>query len=462
MEKRGGWRESVAALFAGLLTLALLPAAALAQAGTLDPGFGDGGKVVTQMNPSGDHNLLVKIAEGPNGTIVAAAGKTVFRYLPDGSLDPSFGEGGKLTVADPEGLPFTLSDLAVDTDGRISLIGSVEVPDVSVPFSYISSFHPTLAAVIRYTGDGKPDTTFGGGKGFLVTDFGQPSPYSPGFFYSKGLTRLTTGAVDRNGDLVAMVSVGEIVTHFHSELAMVSRLVVRLTPTGQLDPSFGGGDGVVSETGLGGLGTLALDRDGALLVSGLQGNPEGGPSREALVRLTSDGSVDGLFGHMGASSPLLAPPLSGLAVDPLDRIVALAGRGLALLTHSGELDRRFGFRGGAWVRFPGESSLSSLAVEPSGRILLAGTQAIRLRGSKARPYRYRRSFAVVRLDLHGRPDRRFGNGGAVATRFGKGSGVLGQDAFIDANNQLVVAGPVSRPDLAPTGGIALARYQLSG
>jgi hypothetical protein len=38
--------------------------------------------------------------------------------------------------------------------------------------------------------------------------------------------------------------------------------------------------------------------------------------------------------------------------------------------------------------------------------------------------------------------------------------LLRQDAFIAAGNQLVIAGSVARPDLAPTGAIALVRYRL--
>jgi uncharacterized delta-60 repeat protein len=456
---RYGW--DILALIA-IASFGLAPAAASAKPGTLDSGFGANGRVVTQTD-TGYGVWPVSIAEGPDGTIVAADNKTVFRYLPDGSLDPSFGEGGKLTVADPEGLPFLLQDLAVDPEGRISLIGSVEVPDISVPRSYISSIHPMLAAVIRYTSDGKLDPGFGDGNGVLVTDFGQPSTYGQEAPYNKALTRLTTGALDRNGNLLAIVSVGEIVPRFRSELEMVPRLVVRLTSTGAPDPSFGGGDGVVSDTGLGPLGDLAQGQDDALLVSGLQLNREDGLASEALIRLAPDGGVDPSFGRTGAPVPLFAPPLSDLALDPFGRIVALAGRGLIRLTPGGRRDRLFGYRGTASVRLPGQSSLSSLALEPAGGILLAGTQVIR-KGSKSGPRidRYRRSFTVVRLNSKGRPDRRFGHGGWVSTRFGRGSNALGQDAFIDANNRLVVAGLVSGPDLSPPGGIALVRYNLGG
>ena len=46
------------------------------------------------------------------------------------------------------------------------------------------------------------------------------------------------------------------------------------------------------------------------------------------------------------------------------------------------------------------------------------------------------------------------------TRFGRRSGVFGQESFLDAAGRLVVGGPIARPDLAPIGGIALARYRV--
>ena len=83
-----------------------MPVSATARPVALDRNFGDNGRVVTKSELGGLSWLYTKVhvAEGPDGTIVAAVGKTVFRYLPNGSLDPSFGEGGSLAVDDPEGL----------------------------------------------------------------------------------------------------------------------------------------------------------------------------------------------------------------------------------------------------------------------------------------------------------------------------------------------------------------------
>src|SRR5439155_1103104 len=69
--------------------------------GSLDPSFGSGGGVLTEFAGGGDASAL---AVQSDGKIVVAAlsgggGRQDFalaRYNPDGSLDPSFGSGGRV------------------------------------------------------------------------------------------------------------------------------------------------------------------------------------------------------------------------------------------------------------------------------------------------------------------------------------------------------------------------------
>jgi len=91
------------------LGLAILPAvvvmglifvlAARAAPGDLDPGFGDGGVVVTDLRGGDDH--IRDIVIQPDGKIVAAGAKSInsdysdfalARYNSDGSLDTNFGD----------------------------------------------------------------------------------------------------------------------------------------------------------------------------------------------------------------------------------------------------------------------------------------------------------------------------------------------------------------------------------
>src|SRR5207253_8705315 len=78
---------------------------ARAAAGDLDPGFGTGGKVTTDLG--GNSAEAEAVAVQANGKIVAGGRSftssalddwAVARYRPDGTLDPRFGTGGKVTI----------------------------------------------------------------------------------------------------------------------------------------------------------------------------------------------------------------------------------------------------------------------------------------------------------------------------------------------------------------------------
>src|SRR5262249_22902475 len=75
--------------------------------GSLDTSFGDGGRVVTEFPDSLDSQVLNVVVQ-PDGRIVASgfllsgAQTAIVRYMPDGTLDPSFGGDG--VVIEPEEL----------------------------------------------------------------------------------------------------------------------------------------------------------------------------------------------------------------------------------------------------------------------------------------------------------------------------------------------------------------------
>ena len=104
--------------------------------GTLDPSFGDGGRATIDfglaVRPDDLAAGLVAIGGGRlavGGTAGASAdGLGLFGVAvvgADGTLDPSFGSGGIATVAAPE--PVALHALAADPGGRLVLAGGREV-----------------------------------------------------------------------------------------------------------------------------------------------------------------------------------------------------------------------------------------------------------------------------------------------------------------------------------------------
>ena len=152
--------------------------------GALDPAFGSGGVVLTDVTSDGESAQAVAIQS--DGRIVVAGGIGgeigVLRYLDAGTLDPSFGTGG--IVRTPVGSAASAESVAIQTDGRIVVSGSATIPD---------ALYTALAAV-RYEPDGTIESGFGvvstrilaqpteghsvalapGGKIVAVGEYGQP------------------------------------------------------------------------------------------------------------------------------------------------------------------------------------------------------------------------------------------------------------------------------------------------
>ena len=88
--------------------------------GSLDKGFGKGGRVTTVAAGAAQ-----AVAVQGDGKIVAGGAGLFARYNPDGSLDSSFGSGGKVATASGPS-PVRLDDLLVQADGRILAAGAAK------------------------------------------------------------------------------------------------------------------------------------------------------------------------------------------------------------------------------------------------------------------------------------------------------------------------------------------------
>ena len=151
----------------GVLTVSFLcsflPIRAQAAQGDLDPGFGNGGKVTTLF---GGGDSVFAIATEPGGKIIAVGSASnrdfaIARYDNDGSLDPGFGSGGKVTT-DFFGNTDVALAVALQPDGKIIAAGRTRVAG--------TNFELFDFAVARYNADGSLDSTFGSG-GKVTTDF---------------------------------------------------------------------------------------------------------------------------------------------------------------------------------------------------------------------------------------------------------------------------------------------------
>ena len=122
------------------------------------------------MTDFGGDGIAQSVAIDSHGRIVVAGtvaglggggGFALARYRRSGSLDPSFGSGGK--VVTDFGRYDAADAVAIDSQGRIVVAGSVRLPD---PPRDNFAF-----ALARYTPDGSLDPSFSG-DGKLTTDFG--------------------------------------------------------------------------------------------------------------------------------------------------------------------------------------------------------------------------------------------------------------------------------------------------
>src|SRR5262245_49021970 len=157
--QQGNTESRKAARWARQITVMLVVAAFLttswlsrvkADAGDLDPSFGNGGIVVADFGfDSSATSLLIqadgKLVVAGTGGSSGAAGFLVARYHPNGSLDSSFGSGG-LVITDFGGSE-TVTGAALDPSGRIVVAGMV------------NDSSGQKAALARYKTDGSLDAT---------------------------------------------------------------------------------------------------------------------------------------------------------------------------------------------------------------------------------------------------------------------------------------------------------------
>jgi len=408
-----GRRRRAGGAFAAAVIALVLASTVLAgsrQAGHLDRSFGHGGLLL--VNRAHDYSNAVDI--GRKGRIVVAGIHTVARLRPNGHRDRSFGKRGVIRLESgayagrKSYVARGSSAVAVGTKGDVYLAGAAcsDTPSFSCDF-----------AISRLTKTGELDQSFGQG-GTARIGFEEP------------VSRALSIAITAGGRIV----VGGTTCDGHCEFALA-----RLDRNGELDPSFGNGGKVVSSSGGGcdfPFQGMALDsRDRIVLARFCDAHVA------SVVRFTPNGRPDPSFGNGGrVTRQVPIQSVNALAVDSHDRM-DLAGRyfgrpGVVRFGRGGRFDSSFGYQGvarPAHLTRLGFMDPTSVALDSRDRIVVAA-RALRPRG-----------LSFARFEPDGHVNRRFGHDGTRLVGRKRGFREASSVA-IDRRDRIVGAGRVRQHD----------------
>jgi len=262
--------------------------------GTPDPTFGTGGGVITpRASPNEDPNEEandVKIGpdgsiyvagsdfngsgQGPSGPSETAGRVLVVRYNADGTLDPTFGNGGKTLTGIPGALSSGATALTIQSDGEVVVLGDGTLTDGG----------DDTVAVFRFYVNGAPDFSFG----------------------NNGIVAM--GMIAEPGS-VAVQSDGKIVFGVGDSL-------LRLEPNGAPDSSFGRNGTVAVGFAPNATGGIALNADGEIAVSGMTSVGPAQTSALASALYQPDGRLDRRYGSGGVlTTPFTSAASAGIGIE---------------------------------------------------------------------------------------------------------------------------------------------------
>jgi uncharacterized delta-60 repeat protein len=328
-----------------------------------------------------------------------------------GSLDVTFGEGGVAPV--PVAADGTPSGFLVEADGSILLATSVE---------------DGILALSRYLADGTVDGDYGAdGVAFVP-----PEAFGATFVETVSLAQ-------QSGRVV-------IAGHDYTDGGSASDLyLARLTDRGELDLEFAGGGAAAFPLGerdtFGGSNhLLAIDDQDRILAGGTHRFNDGDFETDPMVvRFTPDGELDDSFGNGGVAVFELADQQSATVVVAVaDRVMLFgdtSGRPFAIqLDQAGDPVADFGDDGYLLLPAPagGAGSVTSAALAADGSLLLTGDT------SGGAP-------ALWRMTAAGEPDAAWGDGGVLVHPVSEvDDGIYSALAPLDGGG-LLAAGSVRTP-----------------
>jgi uncharacterized delta-60 repeat protein len=401
-----------------LVVILFVTIVSFAQNGTLDNTFDSDGKVMTVYE--GYESDVESLAIQSDGKIIAAG--TVFnhgsysqfglaRYLIDGSLDPTFGIGGKVVGGFLQS-KMSLNSIVLQPDNKILVAGII-----------YNNYSDSQFVLVRYNTNGTLDTTFGVGGIVIMNSVN-----------IKTLTLQSDGKIIAAGFLFGNSSMKE-------------SLLIRYNKDGTLDTGFGVNGIATSSIGIENFGNdIVLQSDGKILLSGALYNNSGDYNTDfCITRFHNNGTIDNAFGTNG---------IVGINIDDVDEATSIkiqtdgkivfvgfsyASGGtssyskLVRLLPNGNLDSTFGTGGMATtpVSVPFCKSKESVEIQNDGKIVIAGFYTNPLDIN---------SIALARYQTNGVLDSNFGVNGLVVTSFGASTRSVANAILLQSDGKIVAGG----------------------
>jgi uncharacterized delta-60 repeat protein len=378
--------------------------------GTLDPTFGNGG-IVTGITTG----MLNAIAQQSNGQILATgtndfsddATYSLARYNPSGSLDVNFGDGGVVIGLGPINSPDVAYDVAVQADNKIIAVGQ----------TYIPPSNASDVALVRYLANGSLDPDFGD-SGIVITDWGNNDETASSI------------AVQPDGKIMVAGQSGD---QLSGECGVV---LTRYQSSGSIDTTFYGSGRRYLNTGHNcdniSAGTM-IQPDGKIVVTG-----QIGPCCTYdffAARFNSNGSFDSSFGTGGIARTDVGsgddvPLAAALQSDGKIVLAGTSGGNVALLRYNsnGTLDSSFGTGGIIITPFINDTTVYGLAIQPNGQIVVSGLTHTATG----------QDFVTIRYGSNGNLDPSFGSGGVVITDVNQVD--RANDVLIQSSGEILLIG----------------------
>jgi uncharacterized delta-60 repeat protein len=406
------------------------------QAGSLDSSFGTGGKVVTSINSGADKAYAVALQT--DGKIIVAGMTTnastgkdfaCLRYNSNGTLDSTFGTSGIVTNDVQTGSDDVVYSIAIQADGKIILAG------------YSDDGSNKNAALIRLNTNGTLDTSFGT-SGKVLTDF-------------------ITGRADEIKTVKIHSLTGNIVVGGTSSLTSTNSqaIIARYTSTGLLDTTFNTTGKILLDDDSGSgtyfnvIEDLAVKSNGKISAVGWI-NQQGlqWSANYYGCRINNNGSMDTSFstnGYIVTNGGFNADDKSfSMILNSDDSILYSGGGYLSTLQYDyflGLYDST-GSTAVGKALFDYGSLVKDIAygmgIDSTGKIVLAGSNVTSITSS---------TFGIARVNANYTVDSTFGTAGKVTTTFGTNTTNEAFDMTIQTDDKIIAVGYTGND-------FALARY----